>query len=157
MLNQHNEWVDWLPNVKVLQKVIIQNNEGKYLALKRSETKPGNRQGKWDFVGGAMSEEDFENKTEDLNRDSLYREVREEIQLEITQPEIIYVKTFKKITKSVGSVLTLILIYTSRIKGENQTPVVSDEHSEYKWCTKNELISLDYGNSVVFKEAAEKL
>src|SRR6266498_4826893 len=136
MLNDFNEWVDWLPNVKVLQKTIILDSEGNILALKRSYTKPMQRQGKWDFSGGAISPEEIEIDKDSYHEDSLKREVKEEINFDIEEMQIIDIFSYKKISKQVGPVLTLGLVYKSKVKGIKPIPLLSDEHSEYRWCTK---------------------
>src|SRR5262249_20455052 len=145
------EWVDWLPNIKILQKTIIQDEEGNLLAVRRSESKPMQRQGKWDFPGGGISQEELEKEDDNIHQKSLEREVKEETNLDIEQIKIIYVFSLKKISKEVGNILTIGLVYKSRVKGIKPRVNLSDEHIEYRWCQKEELQSLDFGSNLILE------
>lgn len=48
-----SEYIDWL-NTKVLQKARVIDEAGNMLALRRIETGPAGRLGKWDLPGGIL-------------------------------------------------------------------------------------------------------
>lgn len=49
-------WVDWIEKVKILQKAVVQREDGLLLALKRPADAKG-RANCWDLPGGSVEEE----------------------------------------------------------------------------------------------------
>jgi 8-oxo-dGTP diphosphatase len=110
--------------VWLFQKVIIAHpSDNKILALKRQLT-DDIRPGDWDLPGGNV---DFgENII-----DSITREVKEETGLNITHLKLIHADTIYR-----DAIGIIALSYKGKT---NDTHIkISDEHSEYKWMTKEE-------------------
>jgi 8-oxo-dGTP pyrophosphatase MutT (NUDIX family) len=141
-------WVDWLEKVKVLQKAVVQNNEGKLLALKRapeSFTRPNC----WDLCGGSIDEEDVQQWKEksglgdgnDILIRAISREVKEETGLEVKKTNVIHIASGFNDKK--GIFIVAIGYLCGAGIGEI---VLSDEHSDYRWLTKEEFLQLDVGD-----------
>jgi 8-oxo-dGTP diphosphatase len=106
--------------------VIIHN--GKVLIIKRSDNAHVGS-GTWECVGGKI---EFGETLEE----TLVREVKEEVGLEISIGNILYATTLKTTpTRQV-----VILTYLCESKDENV--VLSEEHSDYLWATKKQLREL---------------
>jgi 8-oxo-dGTP diphosphatase len=106
---------------RVVQKAIIRLDDT-YLILKRS---PNSKSYPlhWDFAGGKLEHgENFEN--------ALIREVKEETNLDIVLEESIFIYVESKVENSY-----VILFNCEKRDGEIK---LSDEHTEYKWVTKEE-------------------
>ena len=58
MGNQDKIYVDWIGRVKVLQKAVIFNENGRILALKRADNKNRPHPGCWDLAGGRLESSD---------------------------------------------------------------------------------------------------
>jgi 8-oxo-dGTP diphosphatase len=111
----------------VAQKAVIREGK-KYLILKRS-TKTHVYPGHWDFPGGRL--EIGENTLE-----ALEREVLEETAFRIKVIKPVF--TFHEI---VNKRPVFFIVYScERISGELK---LSDEHTEYRWATKEEILKLD--------------
>lgn len=111
-------------------KVLLKNEEGKYLLLKRSPEKYPEVENPWDIVGGRIDpgETLFEN---------LKREVKEETQLDLEkEPELVAAQDILKVADR----HVIRLTYIGKIDGE---PTLDEDHSEYKWFTAEELKNLD--------------
>ncbi len=148
---EKKEWVDWI-NVKVLQKAVLVDMEGNMLALCRPLTGPGRRLGAWDMAGGAMGVEDL-NVLQNPHEVSLKREILEETGLTIDSTEIVYICSLVKKTQSAGSVLILPIGYRCKINGIKPAVVLSDEHIESRWVTKEEFLGMDFGDDGGFSVA----
>ena len=112
-------------NLKVGVKILLKNKENKYLLLKRSSDKYADVRDNWDIVGGRI-EAGFSLS------ENLKREIKEETQLD-----------FKGQTKLIGAqdiiklgMHVVRLTYIGEIEGE---PVISQEHTAYKWLTLDEM------------------
>lgn len=119
----------------VAQKALIKD-EDKYLILKRSPTAPVYAN-YWDFPGGKL--EVGENVHE-----ALEREVMEETSLKSKSgnPIFCFHETLEKTDKTKRHVL--FIVYECDITpGEIK---ISWEHTDYKWATKDEILSLDIEN-----------
>ncbi|WP_075620245.1 NUDIX hydrolase [Paenisporosarcina indica] len=109
--------------VVAVKGVIV--HEGKVLIIQRShDDEIGS--GTWECVGGKI---DF---GEDLET-ALVREIHEEVGLDVAVDKILYAATFK--TDATRQVV--ILSYLCR--SQNQDVVLSKEHSDYLWSTKDQL------------------
>ncbi len=127
--------------VIAVKGVII--NEGRVLIVKRSEDDEVGG-GTWECVGGKI---DFGEGLED----ALVREIKEEVGLDVNVKQILYATTFK--TNPTRQVVILTYLCTS----SNHEVVLSSEHSDYRWVTKDQLKSYlpidiirDFENNNVF-------
>jgi len=110
-------------------KIILQNKEGKYLMLLRSAIKYPEAGAKWEIAGGRIN-------LGSALVENLKREVMEEAGLEITDdPKLIaaqdIIRPYKHIVR---------LTYSGFADGEVK---LSDEHTEYKWLSREELMNLE--------------
>lgn len=109
-------------------KILLKSGSDKYLFLKRVESfKPGVQ--KWDIPGGRI------NVDETLD-DALAREVYEETALKIDSYELLAAQDIFVEDKDLHVVR---LTYIGKAIGDEIT--ISDEHSEYKWMTKQQVIN----------------
>lgn len=118
----------------VTQKIIILNDEGKILSVRRSATCPTKPFG-WDLPGGLVDE------GENI-REAILREVKEEVAISVETPQLLDVFDYK--TEN-GKYL-LCIGYTARALSFNVT--LSYEHDQFEWLTKEEFLSRDVKNHV---------
>lgn len=110
-------------------KILLKNGEGKYLVVCRNPEKYPEVGAKWDIVGGRIDPgiKLLEN---------LRREVSEETGLQIKyEPKLITAQDILKKDKHV-----VRLTYSGFADGEVK---LSDEHSEYRWLTLEEISNLE--------------
>ncbi|MFZ1719828.1 MAG: NUDIX domain-containing protein [Candidatus Moraniibacteriota bacterium] len=100
-------------------KGIIRRKDGKILILKRSVS-DDHLPEVWETVGGGMD-------TEETPQEALQREIREETGLEVSVGEPFNVFTFRKQTGEFKVGITFLC------DTEDDTVVLSHEHSEYRW------------------------
>lgn len=112
----------------VVKGIIIHNN--KFLIVKRDDNDEIGA-GTWEFVGGKI---EFGEGLED----ALKREVKEEVGIDIMVEKLLYATTFN--TDPTRQVV--ILAYKCGTK-DNEV-VLSNEHSNYKWASKDELRDILY-------------
>jgi 8-oxo-dGTP pyrophosphatase MutT (NUDIX family) len=114
-------------------KVLLQNDEGRFLLLRRSlekypETKGG---GRWDIVGGRIDP----GKT---LLENLKREIKEETGLELLgEPKLV---AAQDILRNNGRHVVR-LTYLGESSGE--VKLDKSENDDYKWYTLDELLALD--------------
>lgn len=120
--------------MNVSQKIAILNKEGEILSLRRSETDPS-RPLTWDLPGGEIEE------GEDLE-ESLLREVKEEVGIEITKPKLVDVvgSYNKKGEYWVG------IGYVAEAVTTDVT--LCCEHDQFEWLSKKQFLE---------RESSEKL
>ncbi len=127
--------------MRLSQKIFLKNSEGKYLTILRSATDPS-RPLTWDLPGGNIEE------GEDLH-ENMKREILEETGIELDDFEIF----------DVGSAVNGRGEYSVQVayRGNVDNPkvVLSYEHSEYRWVTKEEFLELDSSSKI--KKFLEKL
>ncbi len=110
-------------------KIVLQNKEGKYLMLLRSAVKYPEAGAKWEIGGGRI------NPGTPLI-ENLKREIMEETGLEIAgEPKIIAAQDILRPSKHI-----VRITYVGQADGEVK---LSDEHTEYKWLSQEELMQLD--------------
>ena len=114
-----------MKEIKVVAALI--EKDGKYLIAKRS-TGDENVLGKWEFPGGKVEPNEDE-------MTAIEREIREEFELEV--------KAVRYITNNVCQYPTRIVdlrLYECKyVSGDFKL----HDHSEYKWVSKDELLSYD--------------
>lgn len=113
-----------LVNINV--KALVYNKEGLFLAIKRNYTNQ-----KWDLPGGAVE------LPETVN-DALEREVKEETGLEVSNVTIVEAQSVYGDDKEY---LIFLAFKCQAINPENV--VLSHEHSDYKWVSKNKFLDLE--------------
>jgi len=115
--------------MKIVQKAVIKNKDT-YLILKRSphaKTFPEH----WDFPGGKL----------EPNEDpvlGIEREIREETQLDLKA--VIVLGSYEFDLLDAGYVTHQYVVYETA--GKIHDPVLSDEHTDYRWATKKEMLTL---------------
>lgn len=106
-------------------KVLLQNPDGKYLLMRRSEEKYGST--KWDIPGGRID-------SGSPLADNLAREVMEETGLTMTSiPRLVGAQDI--FTKD-GLRHVVRITYAGTADGD---PTLSEEHTESRWVTDEEL------------------
>jgi 8-oxo-dGTP pyrophosphatase MutT (NUDIX family) len=140
------EWVDWL-DAKVLQKAVVVDEANNMLALKRTETGPAGRLGKWDLPGGSISAEDLEDQQDDTKPHlaAITREVREETGLESVDVRSVFLDSWT-FTRSPGTILGFAVGYLVAVQGIKPPVYLSDEHTASLWGSKEDLLALDFGD-----------
>jgi 8-oxo-dGTP diphosphatase len=131
------------PKTVVAVKGLILNDE-KALIIKRGKNvKFG--EGTWECVGGKI------NFGEDLEM-ALVREAKEEVGLEIAVEKILYATSYLSPERH-------LIILTYLCRSEKNNVVLSEEHLDYRWCTKEQLRQLlpanilnDFQKNNVFSE-----
>jgi 8-oxo-dGTP diphosphatase len=115
-------------NLQVGVKILLKNEDNKYLLLRRSKEKYPEVGEQWDSVGGRI-----DSGTPLL--ENLKREIKEESNLElIGEPTLIAAQDILKADKHVVR-LTYIGVALGKI-------ILSDEHDEYKWFSYDEMKEL---------------
>ena len=108
----------------VVVAAIIQDEAGNYLCCKRGDWKAA--AGKWEFPGGKI--ENGENL-----EDALIREIKEELDTEIT--------VLRQFDRSTTGEIDLVT-FVCDLAGAK--PIQSTDHSELRWVPENELSKLDW-------------
>lgn len=124
---------EYIPNYKAPKvyaliggKAVVFNKKGKILLIRRSVKT--SRAGGWDLPGGAVD------KGEDPIK-SIVRETKEETGIEIFDVVPVHVISYE----SKGD-FAVIVGYSAHAKGEKV--ILSWEHDEYKWVTKEEALKI---------------
>ncbi len=113
-------------NIYFNQKALIYNSEGKFLALKAAYKKF-----LWDLPGGGV-------EIPEEHEPGLRREIREETGLEVENIQPIQVHSGHN--KEEGFYIILICYSCNALSGDVQ---LSQEHTEYRWVTKEEFLELE--------------
>lgn len=118
-------------DIKFLQKAVVFHSDKHklFLALKRSPDSRS-RPNDWDLAGGNVL-------FGELNEDSLRREIGEEANLEIDK--FVSVQVITTYDKEEEIYYLFIGFYC---RATNKKVRISDEHSEYRWVTKEEFVKL---------------
>ena len=116
-------------DMKFLQKAIVCHQDGnRFLILKRAPYHP-TRPNEWDFPGGNVI-------FGQTHIDSLLQEIKEETYLEVCDIKPIQVKT-----RYEENIYYLYIGYAA--KALSTDIILSEEHTEYKWTTKEEFLQLN--------------
>ncbi|HEY9584638.1 MAG TPA: NUDIX hydrolase [Candidatus Paceibacterota bacterium] len=129
-------------SLQVGVKVVLKDEQGRILLLKRSQDKYKNVKDTWDIPGGRINAETglIEN---------LKREVSEETGMAL-DPESLKLLGAQDIFHGENSHVVRIT-YEGKVSGET---ILSDEHSEFKWLSKNDTLKID-GLDKYLKEILE--
>lgn len=112
-------------------KILLQNQEGKYLLLRRSLEKYPEIKGRWDIVGGRIDA----GKT---LKENLIREMAEETGLSlIGEPVLVAAQDILRSPEK----HVVRLTYTGEAKGDVQLD--TSENDLFRWYTKDEVQALD--------------
>lgn len=114
-------------NIGVTQKAIVFRGDGKFLALRRGETAPSHPLA-WDLPGGEL-----EYGEDPIN--GIVREIREETGLEVSE-----VEPFDVLSQENPAGFWVTIAY--RCKSTTDKVVLSYEHNEYKWVSKEEFLGM---------------
>ena len=125
-------------------KIVLQNEEGKYLVLKRSKEKYPDVLDPWDIIGGRI------NPGTPL-LENLQREVTEETGLTLTgTPAVVAAQDILR-----GNSRHVVRItYVGRVTGDVQ---LDSDHTEYRWCTREELASFGEALDQYFRAVLQTL
>ena len=157
MKNQDKIYVDWIDRVKVLQKAVIFNENGRILALKRADDKNRPHPGCWDLAGGRVESSDIEkwkNKSgkgddNDILINALRREIKEETGLEVKN--ICAIHAASAYSESKGMFI-MAIGYSCKAADESRLKL-SAEHTEFRWAAKEEFMKLEIGDASGFIES----
>ncbi len=119
-----------LDKIGIFQKIIIKNDKGKILALRRRDD-DSRRPGAWDLPGGGYE------KGEDLES-AAKREVMEEVALSVGDLKVLVARSVKGMSSpDVDNIFIgwVALDWSGEV-------VLSDEHVEYRWVTTTEFAEL---------------
>lgn len=141
-----------LQNVKLIQKALIIDQNGKFLALRRSADS-FSRPEKWDLPGGNLDKADIldsynlsgKGNQNDILIKSIAREIAEETGIEID------LKQIKTLLNASGynpdkEIFTIALVYVCNLNLSEPKIQLSNEHSEYQWLLKSDFLKLDVGD-----------
>mgnify|MGYP002626641001 CR=1 FL=1 len=146
----HGTTLDW-EEIKVLGKVILKRGNGRFLVLRRS-MEAHRRPGCWDFPGGNVEPENVEvdyvnsgrgDSTDILNK-VMVREVEEETGVVIEGDRLKVVLAASGFDPS-KKLFVIALGYVYELEDEVRI-VLSDEHTEYAWVTKEAFGELEVGD-----------
>jgi ADP-ribose pyrophosphatase YjhB (NUDIX family) len=111
-------------------KVLLKNEEGKYLLVRRNPKKYPEVGPKWDIVGGRID-------PGSPLLENLAREVKEETGLELTgEPRVVGAQDI--FNPKFPDRHVVRISYTSEAKG---IPVIDEESLEWKWFSKEEILN----------------
>ena len=117
----------------VISKVLIQNDEGKFLVVKEQEDRDKETAGKWELPGGRLKygENQFEAGA---------RELKEEVGLEAKSEEG---KDVVRIEVEDDTIVSCYIVYFKDYGGD--ASIEDESHlSEYKWVDSEEFIEMDW-------------
>ncbi|MGE5298730.1 MAG: NUDIX domain-containing protein [Acidobacteriota bacterium] len=123
-------------------KALIEQ-DGKYLFLRRDKAFQSGPQ-KWDIPGGRI-------KPEEALSDALIREVHEETGLELEQASVLLAA--QDIFVPEKSLHVVRLTYSTVAVG---SVVLSEEHDDYKWMTRDEALAEPYIDSYLKEVLVER-
>lgn len=150
-------------NVKLLQKAVLIHNS-RILVLQRDE-KSESRPSCWDLPGGNCEWPESEIKNslggsndqlskenqnqENMHQKDIAREIKEETDLTVfdqhfTKENMTFFRTFYEAQKDVYSIITGWKVEMPSDFDRSQV-VLSNEHTDHKWITFDELSEYDFG------------
>lgn len=118
----------------LVSKVLIENSEGKFLVLQKSEDYDL-KGGKWELPGGKIGD----NLKED-RFDAGRREIQDETNLKLKEL-VDVVRTELEEFKEDEPVVNCWILHTDNFKGEI---TLSEEHKDYRWVEPCEFRNMDW-------------
>lgn len=115
-------------NAHVISKVLIRNDKGKILTIRRTKTAP-RRPLTWDFPGGVV-------EWGEDPKDTAVREAREETGQVVQNLKVLEVGTLVER----GEYAVTVFYTADMMRGEVS---LSYEHDQFRWVTKEEFQELD--------------
>ena len=116
-----------------VSKCILLNEKNEFLILKRTNYKNDGTEGLWDIPGGSVDLD------EDVN-EAVKREVSEELQIDLINPKVFSVDS----GKGNPSGQYMFVIFYCRDYDLKEGIKLSQEHSELKWISVNEMDNYKY-------------
>lgn len=120
----------------LIAHALVKNSKEEILIIRRTMIKRGKENfegGKWDIPGGTVEELEFPSLAAE-------REVKEEVNLDVTVERIVFEKSNIDIKKN--KIFTT-LIYSCRTENNIGTIELDlEEHDDYKWVTKEEILAM---------------
>jgi 8-oxo-dGTP diphosphatase len=113
----------------ITAKVLVQNGDGKFLAIRNSEDREKTA-GKWELPGGRLK------YGEDRFKASR-REMKEEFALEVENLQDVV-----RIEVESDHLVSCYILFSDEWNGEPE--LREDKHSEYRWVTADEFMELDW-------------
>ncbi len=124
-------------------KILLKNNDGKFLLVKRNPQKYPEAAEMWDIVGGRVD-------PGSSLLENLKREIKEEVNMELLEePKLIVAQDILRVPGRHVVRLTYIG------NGSGEPRLDGDEHTEFRWFSREELKNLE-GLDIYFKEVLEK-
>jgi len=128
----------------VTSTIILVNDKGKFLIAKRSDNLK-NFAGKWTVPGGKLEKKDYFNRSPDTKgnqwynviEDSLKREVKEEVGLDLLDMEYLVSLAF---IRHDGIPAVVLSFYSQNYRGDIK---LSEELTDCKWVSLEELKNYD--------------
>ena len=113
----------------ITAKVLVQDSEGRFLAIKNSDDREKSA-GKWELPGGRLKygEDRFK---------AAKREMKEEFDLNVEE-----VKDVVRIEVESDHLVSCYILFTEDWSGEPR--LREDKHSTYRWVTAEEFMELDW-------------
>lgn len=105
-------------------KVLIRDEEGKFLAVRDRET------GRWEIPGGKIEEDENRRQTAE-------REVKEELNLQVSD-----LKELTRIEVEDSGHVNCWIFYTENFSGEIDLEL--DELTDFRWVTADEFYGMDW-------------
>jgi len=118
-----------MKEVRVTQKAIIFNEEGKFLIMRRTGTAPASPN-KWDFPGGEL---DFGEDT----TNGIVREIREECELDVNDIKLFDIESH---INEKGD-FWVTVAYTARARSNEIK--LSFEHNKFRWVSAEDFLKLE--------------
>jgi 8-oxo-dGTP pyrophosphatase MutT (NUDIX family) len=148
--NQEKIYVDWIDRVKVLQKAVIIDKDGRILALKRTGDTRRPRPNCWDLVGGRVEAGDIAGWKEKSGRgddndilvNALRREIKEETNLEVADIRAVHDASGFSETRGV---FIVDIGYVCKAIDESKLQL-SAEHADFRWVAKDEFLNMEIGD-----------
>jgi 8-oxo-dGTP pyrophosphatase MutT (NUDIX family) len=136
-------------HVKLLQKAVIKNQDGKVLILKRSSTVQS-RPDCWDLPGGNSEwPEHVKSSQANLHHNDIVREIEEETGIKVEKhsfsiQKILHFSTYYEFDKKVYTIIVGWLV-SYKLDNKLKDICLSNEHQNYVWLDKSKLNKYDFG------------